>query len=269
MKIVATACLCSAAFAGAACGSDASPMAAEPAQWGYAGAIGPEHWASLSDEYAPCGNGKQQSPVDLTGYQESDGGPLDLAYGSSEATVRNDSKFVHADYTAGALTVDQQTFSLLSAHFHAPSEHLIDGTIFAAELHLVHQNADGDLAGLALFLELGEPSPLTQAFLDAAPAEGAAASASISLNDNGYMPTEMGYYRYDGSKTTPPCDEPVVWYVLRGTRTISQEQIDGLQALSGGPSNRPVQPIGDRKITVGGVREIAQGTTCPCCGSWL
>ena len=34
--------------------------------------------------------------------------------------------------------------------------------------------------------------------------------------------------------------------------TISQEQVEGLLSLSGGPNNRPVQPTGDRVITIGG-----------------
>ena len=31
--------------------------------------------------------------------------------------------------------------------------------------------------------------------------------------------------------------------------TISQEQVEGLLSLSGGPNNRPVQPTGDRVVS--------------------
>jgi carbonic anhydrase len=34
--------------------------------------------------------------------------------------------------------------------------------------------------------------------------------------------------------------------------SISQEQVNNLLALSGGPNNRPVQPRGDRRILAGG-----------------
>ena len=96
---------------------------------------------------------------------------------------------------------------------------------------------------------LGEPSPVVEAVLDAAPAVGDTANGGITLNATSYLPIGPGYYRYDGSKTTPPCHEPVDWYVMSQPKTISQEQIDKLLSLSGGPNNRPVQPIGSRKIT--------------------
>ena len=38
-------------------------------EWGYVGPTGPAHWGTLSPEYAPCAEGVQQSPVDITGYE--------------------------------------------------------------------------------------------------------------------------------------------------------------------------------------------------------
>ena len=104
------------------------------------------------------------------------------------------------------------------------------------------------MAVAALLFRLGEPSPTVQAILDAAPAAGKTVSAKFGLNAGGYTPGELGYFRYDGSLTTPPCSEPVEWYVMRETKTISAEQVDGLQALSGGPNNRPIQPKSNRAI---------------------
>ena len=51
-------------------GRDAGQPAAAPkpetAHWGYEGHEGPEHWADLSDDFAACRSGKQQSPIDIT-----------------------------------------------------------------------------------------------------------------------------------------------------------------------------------------------------------
>ena len=210
------------------CGGDDDDIAAAPpaaAAWGYSGPRGPEHWASLSEAYSACA-GEEQSPVDIRGYEQGGGGPLSFSYGGDASAVRNDGTFVHVDYAEGnTLHTGERAFRLKSAHLHAPSEHRIEGAELAAELHLVHADTEGDLAAVGLLFEPGEPSAVVQAILDAAP---------------------------PGSKTTPPCHEGVSWFVMREPRTISQQQVDGLMALSGGPNNRPVQPIGNRAILLGG-----------------
>ena len=155
------------------------------------------------------------------------------------------------DYAPGnTAMLGGREFKLKSAHFHSPPEHLVDGNSFAAELHMVHADSDGRLAVVGLLFTLGGPSPVAQSILDASPPPDGTGNASIPLTDS--LPTDLSYYRYDGSKTTPPCDEPVDWHVLRQHMTISKEQVEGLLSLSSGPNNRPVQPIGDRVITIGG-----------------
>ncbi len=248
-------CLLAALLTGAACaGHD------QGVKWGYDGPGAPERWASLSEEYATCADGQRQSPIDIAGYDRGDAAPIALSYSGDAAAVRNDGRFVHVDYGRGnTLSVGRRTYELKSAHFHSPSEHLIDGASFAAELHLVHEDADGNLAVVGLLFRLGAPSPVAQEILDAAPAAGDTVIEGFALSARDYVPGELGYYRYDGSKTTPPCDEPVDWYVMRQPETISQEQVDSLLMLSGGPNNRPVQPIGDRVITTLRHAENARG----------
>ena len=248
--------LCPTLFAIVACeDEERSPVTDYAAEWGYVGPGAPQYWASLSEEYAACGDGKQQSPIDITGYEEGAAEPISFSYGTDATAVRNDGEAVHVDYAPGStLSVGRRTFELKSAHIHSPSEHRIDGVSLAAELHLVHADADGQLAVAVLLFRLGEPSPTVQAILDAAPAAGKTVSAKVGLNAGGHTPGELGYFRYDGSLTTPPCSEPVGWYVLRETKTIAAEQVADLQALSGGSNNRPIQPMGNRVITVVGTR---------------
>ena len=239
-------CLMVALLTGAACDRDDQAV-----EWDYHGPGAPEHWAQLSEEYATCANGRQQSPVDIAGYEMEDATPISFSYSGDAESVRNDGRFVHVDYAAGnTLSVGQRTFALKSAHFHSPSEHLIDAASFAAEMHLVHADADGNLAVVGLLFRSGTSSPVAQEVLDAAPAAGDTVAEGFKLNARGYGLKELGYYRYDGSKTTPPCHEPVDWYVMREPKSISPEQVDKLLALSGGPNNRPVQPIGDRVVTI-------------------
>ena len=34
-------------------------------RWGYAGEGAPAHWADLDSNYADCGSGQEQSPIDI------------------------------------------------------------------------------------------------------------------------------------------------------------------------------------------------------------
>ena len=243
-------------FLVAACGGgEPAPTIAHTVEWGYQGPGAPENWSSLSEDYALCAEGNRQSPIDITGYEQGGDEPISFSYGSAAETLRNDGEFLYVDYQPGStFKVGQRAFELKSAHFHSPSEHLVDGVSFAAELHLVHQDAGGALAVVALLFRLGPPSPVVQAILDAAPDAGDAAAPTNDLNSGVYTPGEPAYYKYDGSLTTPPCSEPVDWYVMREPKSIGEEQVDNLLALSGGPNNRPVQPTGNRNITVVGAR---------------
>lgn len=227
-------------------------------EWGYSGSSGPGAWASLSAEYAVC-DGRQQSPVDLAGYAPGRRSPLVFSYRTPAEAVRNDGTFVHVDYPAGnSLVSDGRSYDLKSTHVHAPSEHAVDGEAFAAELHLVHADAAGGLAVVGLLFADGEPSPLIQVMLDAAPAAaGETARDGVAIDPGAYVPDDPSYFHYDGSKTTPPCDEDVAWHVMRETRTISAAQINVLQTHAGGPTNRPLQPTNGRPITLEGATSTA------------
>ncbi len=218
-------------------------------EWGYSGPGAPENWASLSPDFSACANGKQQSPIDITGYQPADLAAISFSFLNHEATLHNDGRQVRAEYGSGnSSMLHGIEFHLKSAHFHSPSEHLVDGKGLAAELHLVHADSSENLAVVGVLFELGDANPVAQSILDAAPPLGESSDARILLPAT--LPPDLSYYRYDGSKTTPPCDEPVDWYVLRQSMTLSQDQVDGLLALTGGPNNRPTQPIGERGILV-------------------
>ena len=62
------------------------------------------------------------------------------------------------------------------------------------------------------------------------------------------MPAKSPYFTYEGSLTTPPCSEGVRWVVLSKPSEVSQAQLDKWKAVFEHASNRPVQPLGDRKV---------------------
>ena len=245
------------AFTG--CGDDdADGEGAGMERWGYSGATGPDRWASLDPAFSNCGEGRRQSPIDLTGYAEARGEPLAFDYGGgAPETIGYDGLFPHVRYARGNRFIAGGAVSeVVQAHLHTPSEHLVDGEAFPVELHVVHQHAEGpatDQPGYAVvgvLFESGAPSPFVQAFLDGVPPRGAEAAAGPAFDLAALVPADPAHYRYDGSTTTPPCVEPVDWYVLRERRTVSPEQAARLRALHGGANARPVQPLGDRRIVL-------------------
>lgn len=230
-------------------------------EWGYSGAGAPAHWAGLSPEYGKCGSGERQSPIDITGYALADPPPLRFSYRDAAPNrLANDGRAVHVQYAAGnRFGFSGRRYHLTQAHFHAPGEHLLDGESFAAELHLVHQRASGGLAVIGFLYRLGEPDPMLEELLNRAPAAGEEAGGEGgSLGGLGaavLVPEDKGFYMYGGSTTTPPCFEPVEWFVMAEKRSASQEQADRLQAMTaGGPTNRPVQPRNGRELVFTGSR---------------
>ena len=224
-------------------------MTTEAVHWGYTGSEGPEHWGCLSEEYRPCSEGVEQSPVNITACAEYDGPRIAFAYTNRVSAARNNGHTVYLDFPPGnSLDIDGQRYELQGVHYHSPAEHQVDGESFAAELHLVHQDTNGGLAVVGLLFRLGDASPLAQAIIDAAPPTGDSADLGDGCAAGDFVPTGLEYYGYDGSLTTPPCSEGVRWVVMQAVGTVSQQQVDRLQALTGGPNNRPVQPLGARSI---------------------
>ena len=72
-----------------ACQSDTKTESSKPkdVQWGYTGSTGPDHWGDLSKDYELSKNGKEQSPINITGAEDVDLPELNLNNQESEAQV--------------------------------------------------------------------------------------------------------------------------------------------------------------------------------------
>ena len=222
-------------------------------EWDYPAPGEPENWGDLSEEFRTCAVGMGQSPVNLTGYTHADS-TIAFHYSGAAVTARNNGHTVYLDYAEGSsIDIDGRRYELKGIHYHAPGEHLLDGEDFAAELHMVHGDPKGNLAVVGLLFRIGEASPLIQNLLDVAPGVGRSASLSGGPSAAGYVPSRLDFLVYDGSLTTPPCTEGVRWVVMQHIDTISEGQVRELQKLSGGPNNRPVQSLRERKIFATGI----------------
>jgi len=227
-------------------------LVAQEVEWGYEGEGGPEAWGSLSQEYAVCGEGSSQSPIDVAGATNTTLTPISFSYEDTPLAIFNNGHTIEVEYHEGSSIVyNEKTYDLLQFHFHQPSEHTIDGETFAMELHLVHRNANGNLAVVGVMIAEGEATNEAYSVVfDNLPTQvgepDEEAELTINVADLLPMDTET-FFTYEGSLTTPPCTEIVRWLVLAEPVTLSTEQIAAFGAIYDNNA-RPVQPLNTRDL---------------------
>lgn len=237
---VSIACLC------LACGV---ASAEHGAHWDYSGEEGPEHWAELSPDYHDCA-GKNQAPIDLTGFIQADLKPISFAYRPGGGEVINNGHTVQVSYAPGStIEVDGHTFELKQFHFHTPSENQIREHAFPMEAHLVHADQDGRLAVVAVMIEEGAENPALAAAWGVMPEHADEEHAlEPAVSAEGLLPADRDYFRFNGSLTTPPCTEGVEWLVLKQPITASKEEIERFAQVMHHPNNRPLQAVNARPV---------------------
>lgn len=222
---------------------------AVPATWSYSGAGAPEHWADLSPDNKLCATGTRQSPIDIREGIKVELEKVQFDYPPSGFSVIDNGHTIQVNLApGGSLTVMGRRFELVQFHFHRPSEARINGRGFDMEAHMVHKDAEGRLAVLAVLLEQGRDQPLVQTIWNNLPLEkGEALKAPGLLDVNQLLPEDQGYATYMGSLTEPPCSEGVLWLVMRQPVQLSANQIDIFSKLY--PMNaRPIQASSGRLI---------------------
>jgi carbonic anhydrase len=226
-----------------------SAAAAQAQHFGYSGEAGPANWGKLDAKNVLCAIGRNQSPIDLKDFVEADLQPLRQDYKATAAEVVNNGHTIQVNYAPGStLAVAGRTFELKQFHFHAPSENRINGRQFPMEAHLVHADKDGNLAVVAVMFEEGGANQLLTSVWSAMPAKEGKTALPGGLSVTGLLPASTDYYRFNGSLTTPPCSEGVMWLVVKRPATASKAQIDQFSRTMGFANNRPIQPVNARPV---------------------
>lgn len=228
-----------------------SPVSAgeETPEWSYGGETNPTRWGELSEEFAACEVGRDQSPIDLNEAVASTPSNISFNYASVPLVVVNNGHTVQVNYPEGStVSIDGDEYELLQFHFHTPSEHTVEGRAAAMELHFVHSNEAGELAVVGVMLASGESNPVIDTIWAHIPEEeGTNQVESTVINAADLLPGSTAYFGYAGSLTTPPCSEGVRWNILQEPVQVSEEQIDTFEALYQVDA-RPTQPTNGRII---------------------
>jgi carbonic anhydrase len=227
---------------------------AQHPHWGYEGKGSPEHWAQLQPEFATCGTGKEQSPIDIHGASEQEPlPPIAFNYAASPAEIVNNGHTIQVNLqSGGTIKLASGEYKLVQFHFHAPSEEKIAGKNYPLVAHLVHRTDDGKLAVVAvLFKEGKKDNPALAEIFEAMPSqENGKVALGADFNPADLLPSDRSYYSFIGSLTTPPCSEGVQWQVLKSPAEVSAAQLKTFRKLYR-HNARPVQPLNGRVIRQG------------------
>ena len=217
--------------------------------WSYEGETGPANWGKINPEWAKCGTGTRQSPIDLRDGMKVDLEQITFDYHQSGFNVVDNGHTIQVAVGFGNyITVQNRSYELVQFHFHRPSEERINGRGTEMVVHLVHRDADGKLAIVAVLLERGAQNSMIPTVWNNLPLEkNDTVTPSVTLDVNQILPAKRDYFTFMGSLTEPPCNEGVLWLVMKQPMPASPAQMALFSRLY--PLNaRPTQPGGGRVV---------------------
>lgn len=222
-----------------------------------------------------CQTGSQQSPIDIdyahtTIHYSSSfpdlGDPREVSYDGSKYSMVDDTAIIYMpdNWPVG------HSYGLQPLQFHLHwgedsthgAEHHLFGDAHAAEVHLVMRNLDqNDPDSDDYYSVFG-------VFLDEVEDDSDELDDDIvtmmdgiveSVNDYDsitsfplatlYSAANEVIYTYEGSLTTPECDEHVFWHVFDASIKVPTSTMATLRSTTSTKTNRDTQELGDREIT--------------------
>jgi len=247
---------------------------------------GPYCWDKIESSSNQCGS-SSQTPIDISTVSVVENSTLSLPnFVVTDGGCKKWSQFADdhafevsfsdAGCTNLKLVYALTEYTLIQFHYHAPSEHQINGKSADAELHMVHKSADGKLLVLGVLLVATKPR--VHSFLDNfwAAAKAGASMAKYSSRKTftheyevesavplspyvEFLPASKSFYTYSGSLTTYPCTEGVTWLVFDSPISVGRDDVtslvegvkhqkDSLLFLPKFADNRPTKPLNGRTV---------------------
>ena len=131
--------------------------------------------------------------MNISGTVKGGGPSLQFRYPGNELVVENTGHVVEVPLPAdngNTLKIGNSVYTLVQYHFHVPSEHTLNGQRYDMEVHLVHQNAAGQTAVVAVFMNIGDhPNELVDdVFHNAPDVAGEETDVGVESNPEELLP---------------------------------------------------------------------------------
>ncbi|XP_065186197.1 carbonic anhydrase 1-like [Sycon ciliatum] len=281
MEVVLLLSLCITAVWASGSFSKGWNTGATTRQWSYNldSPMGPAGWGNIAG-FETCGNGTEQSPINIptasAAYMTYPA--LNVMSSPSKASFHfhNNGAAADADPT-GATAVNitggplgSEQYSIHNFHIHfgnstfMSSEHSVDSSRTAGELHVVFfkstystlgealDSGDGDaLAVISMLFNVGSDASSAHPGLETIlrhfsnltyPEDGVEQSIDFATL---LRPSDLtSFYTYNGSLTTPGCNEQVVWMVMSQVQNVLPTSLNSLSGLrSTARMQTPVVPV--------------------------
>jgi carbonic anhydrase len=237
----------------------AKPVEAKPVErakvnpylsWGYEGEVGPKFWSMLSKDFQLCDRGTEQSPINLAAaHSNPQAAPIRFSYRPSAAEVSNDGRMISIKPERGNMAISfNQNYQLDEVSIHTPSEHHLAAKRYDLEIQLHHKSPTAGRMSIAILAsETPSGHSELQKLISDLPAKRDQAREVTNIDFERLMPGSEDYFYYNGSLTTPPCNEEVRWIVMRRPISVSAQQIDRLLSTTRFNA-RSLQSVKDHKI---------------------
>jgi len=252
-----------------------------PDEWEYAGRQGIEYWGTINRRCL----GSAQSPINIDttlARKRTRGDRIELEnydlFTEDNTKLENNGHTVELKVTTRPRRAKmsgghlESEYELAQLHFHwgsedtGGSEHTIDRVQFPLEMHLVHlaktidRYMQGGLAVAGFVFKISsDDNPDIQPIIERIgkikkSPKGTRLKSSFNLGSL-IEPSMPGpYFSYEGSLTTPGCDEVVEWILYKKPLEISTAQLAEFRTILDKKEKpvefnfRPVQPLNDRSI---------------------
>jgi len=213
----------------------------------------------MSIEIDLCGNGQQQSPIDIksnTAIICRSKCNLLFYYRGSRCNIIRNGRSLILNYDNGSYIIyNGSTYELERVSFSNPGSHIIDGTSGTLECHLYHKAPDtGQILIIAIPYEINEASSPSRLFYDnwthlipTTIDKEINSNMSSEWNIFNALPEIKSFYMYNGSIIQFPCSEGAIWIVMSKFANISNVSYNKIVGVIG-DNARKTQALNNRTI---------------------